>query len=201
MTAAPLDFYFDFSSPYGYLAAQKIEALAALHGRTVSWRPLLLGVVFRQTGSAPLTAIPLKGEYSKRDFARSARFHGVEFQMPAMFPIPSQNPSRIVLWARTQGGDAASRVAKALFHAYFVEGLDISNADVAAEVAGRAGFDAAQARAAIDDPAFKDALKRDVDAALAAGVFGSPFIVVDGEPFWGLDRFDQLDRWLATGGF
>ena len=57
------------------------------------------------------------------------------------------------------------------------------------------------ARAAIDDPAIKDALKREVDAAIAAGVFGSPFVIIDGEPFWGLDRFEQIERWLANGGF
>jgi len=64
-----------------------------------------------------------------------------------------------------------------------------------------AGCDFVQARAAIDDPAIKEALKQEVDAAIAAGVFGSPFVVVDGEQFWGLDRFDQLDRWLRDGGF
>jgi 2-hydroxychromene-2-carboxylate isomerase len=201
MNAASLDFHFDFSSPYGYMAAHKIDALAARHGRTVNWKPMLLGVVFKQTGSAPLTQIPLKGDYSRRDFERSARFHDIPFRMPPVFPIASQGPARIVVWARAQGEEAASRVAKALYRAYFLDGLDISTPHVAAEVAAQAGFDAAQARAAIDDPAIKDALKRDVDAALAAGVFGSPFIIVDGEPFWGLDRFDQLDRWLATGGF
>lgn len=197
----PIDFYFDFSSPYGYLAAQKIDALAAAHGRTVDWRPMLLGVVFKQTGAAPLTEVPIKGPYAKRDFARSARFHGVEFNMPPVFPIASQAPARITLWARAQGGDAASRVARALYRAFFVDGLDISQADVAAEVAGRAGFDAAAARAAVDDPAIKDALKREVESAIAAGVCGSPFVVVDGEPFWGMDRFDQIERWLARGGF
>ena len=92
-------------------------------------------------------------------------------------------------------------MAKALYRAYFAEGLDISKADVAAEVAGTAGVDAVAARAAVDDPAMKDALRKSVEAALAAGVFGSPFVVIDGEPFWGLDRFDQIERWLATGGF
>jgi len=62
-------------------------------------------------------------------------------------------------------------------------------------------LDRGTARAAIDDVTIKDALKRDVDAAIAAGVFGSPFVIVDGEPFWGLDRFDQIERWLETGGF
>ena len=67
-TMNPIDFYFDFSSPYGYLASQKIEALAEKHGRTVDWHPMLLGVVFKQTGAAPLTEVPVKGPYSKHDF-------------------------------------------------------------------------------------------------------------------------------------
>ncbi len=201
MSAAPMDFYFDFSSPAGYLAAQKIDALAAKHGRAVDWHPMLLGVAFKRTGVVPLTEVPMKGAYAKRDFARSARFHGIDFRMPQVFPIPGQSPSRIMLWAKAQDPAAGARVAKALYRAFFVDGIDISQPDLAAQVAGEAGFDAAAARAAIDDPAIKDALRREVELAIAAGVFGSPFVIVDGEPFWGHDRFDQLDRWLATGGF
>jgi 2-hydroxychromene-2-carboxylate isomerase len=198
---APIDFYFDFSSPYGYLGAELIEALAAKHGRTVNWRPVLLGVIFRETGGMPLTDVPIKGGYSKRDFERSARFHGVPFAMPARFPIPAQTPSRIVLWLRDRDPALAARTARALYRAYFVDGRDISDPAVAADVAGRAGADAAAARAAVDDPAVKEALKQEVARALAAGVFGSPFVIADGEPFWGVDRFPQLDRWLETGGF
>jgi len=200
--AAPIEFHFDFSSPYGYLAAQKIDTLAAKFGRTVDWRPVLLGVIFKETGMAPLTGVPLKGEYSKRDFARSARFHGIaDFRMPSKFPIPTQAPARIVLWLKARDPALATRVAKALYRAYFVDGIDISNPDAAAAVAASEGADAAAARAAIDDPAVKDQLKGEVDQAIARGVFGSPFVIVDGEPFWGLDRFDQIERWLATGGF
>jgi 2-hydroxychromene-2-carboxylate isomerase len=199
---APIDFYFDFSSPYGYLAAQKIDALAAKYGRSVDWHPMLLGVVFKQTGMAPLTGIPLKGEYSKRDFARSARFHGIpEFRMPSRFPIASQAPARVVLWLKAREPALATRVAKALYRAYFLEDIDISAPDAAASVAAREGADAAGARAAIDDPAVKEALKQEVEQAIGRGVFGSPFIIIDGEPFWGLDRFEQIERWLATGGF
>ena len=200
--AASIDFYFDFSSPYGYLAAQKIDALAAKYGRSVDWRPVLLGVIFKETGMAPLTVVPLKGEYSKRDFARSARFHGITgFRMPSKFPIASQAPARIVLWLKAQDRERAVRVAKALFRAYFVDDIDISNPDAAAAVAAKEEVDVTAARAAIDDPAIKDALKREVEQAIARGAFGSPFVLVDGEPFWGLDRFDQIERWLATGGF
>ena len=197
----PIAFYFDFSSPYGYMAAQRIEALAQRHGRTVDWRPMLLGVAFKQTGAAPLTEIPLKGEYSKRDFQRTARFHGVDFRFPSRFPIPTQAAGRVVTWVKRERPEDAASVAKALFRAYFVEDRDISNPDIAADVAGEAGMDRAAARAALDDPAIKDAFRRDVEAAIAHGVFGSPFVIVDGEPFWGFDRFAQIDRWLATGGF
>jgi len=197
--AAPIEFWFDFSSPYGYLAAQRIEALAARHGRTVDWRPMLLGVAFKVAGTAPLTEIPLKGEYSKRDFARSSRFHGLgDFRMPSKFPIATQAAARILLWAKSRDPGSAARVAKALFRAYWAGDRDISNADVAAAVAGEAGVDAAAARAAVDDPVWKDALKREVDTGLARGVFGSPFVIVDGEPFWGLDRFDQIDWFLGS---
>lgn len=200
--AAAIDFYFDFSSPYGYLAAQKIDALAAKYGRTVDWHPVLLGAIFKETGMAPLTVIPLKGDYSKRDFARSARFHGIaDFKMPSKFPIASQAPARIVLWLKAQDPALAVRVTKALFRAFFMDDVDVSNVDAAVAVAVKEGVDAAAARAAADDPAIKDALKREVGEAIARGVFGSPFVVVDGEPFWGLDRFDQIERWLATGGF
>ena len=196
-----IDFYFDISSPYGYLAARRIEALAAKYDRTVNWRPFLLGVVFKQTGMAPLTQIPIKGDYAKRDFERSARFYGIAFRLPPVFPIASQAPARIVLWAKAREPALAAKLALALYEAYFRDGLDISNPDVAAEIAGKAGVDRVAARACIDDPAIKDLLKREVEQAIQAGVFGSPFVVVDGESFWGHDRFDQLERWLATGGF
>src|SRR6185295_1903183 len=104
--ASPIDFYFDFSSPYGYLATERIDDIAARHGRTVDWHPMLLGVVFKQTGMQPLTQIPLKGDYAARDFVRTARMLSVPFRMPATFPIPSQAPARVMLWLRdTKGAD------------------------------------------------------------------------------------------------
>jgi len=197
----PLQLHFDFSSPYGYLAAERIEALAARHQRGVEWRPMLLGAVFKITGTQPLTFVPLKGDYTRRDLPRTARYHGIAFRMPSKFPIATQAAARLVVWQR--GIDAAhcAPLVKALYRAYFVADRDISDPDVAASVAAEAGLDGGAARAAIDDVAIKDALKRDVDAAIATGVFGSPFVIVDGEPFWGLDRFEQIERWLETGGF
>ena len=122
----PIDFYFDFSSPYGYLGAELIDALATRHGRAVHWRPVLLGVIFKETGGAPLTEVPMKGAYSLHDFARSARFHGVPFRMPSRFPIPAQAPSRVVLSLREGDPALAGRVAKALYRAYFVDDQDLA---------------------------------------------------------------------------
>ena len=197
----PLRFHFDFSSPYGYLASERIESLAARHDRAVDWRPMLLGAAFKVAGTQPLTSVPLKGDYARRDMPRTARFHGIPFAMPAKFPIATQAPARIVLWQRGIDPGACAPLVHALYRAYFIAGRDISEPDVAADVAAEAGANREGARAAIDDAEIKEALRRDVEAAIAAGVFGSPFVFVDGEPFWGLDRFDQVERWLASGGF
>jgi 2-hydroxychromene-2-carboxylate isomerase len=199
--ASPLRFHFDFSSPYGYLASEKIEALSARHGRVVDWRPMLLGAAFKVAGTQPLTSIPLKGDYTRRDLPRSARYHGIPFSMPSRFPIATQAPARILMWCKAMERSDPAGVVKALYRAYFVDDRDISNPDIAAEVAAGAGVDRQLAREAIDDPAIKEQLRQEVDAAIAAGVFGSPFVFVDDEPFWGFDRFEQIDRWLATGGF
>ena len=186
---APLDFYFDFSSPYGYLASQKIEALAARHGRTVKWRPMLLGAAFKATGAAPLPQIPLKGEYAKRDFERSARFHGVPFRIPDPFPVSTVAACRAFYSLADEKEQV--KLAKALYRAYFVDNVNIGEPENVIEVAASVG-----ARPDIDDQAVKDKTRSEVEAAIAKGVFGSPYIVVDGEPFWGIDRFDQLERWL-----
>jgi len=198
---APIDFYFDFSSPYGYLASHKIDALAAKHGREVNWRPYLLGAVMKVTGQLPLPSVPLKGDYAKRDFPRSARFHGVPYRHPTNFPIASVAPTRAFYWLNAKDPRRAKELARALYAAYFLEDVDTSQAENTIAVAAKLGLPADEVRAGINDQAVKDLTKAEVDKAIARGAFGSPYIVVDGEPFWGVDRFDQIDRWLASGEF
>ena len=199
--ANPIDFYFDFSSPYGYFAATKIDELAAKYDRAVTWRPILLGAVFKITGGQPLPTIPLKGSYTSHDLARSARLLKVPFKMPAKFPVSGTAPSRAYYWLGDRDPAAAKRLAAALYRAYFVEDRDISNPEVTGNVAAKLGVDKAELTQALNDAAVKERLKSEVDAAIERGVFGSPYIVVDGEPFWGSDRLDQVERWLATGGW
>lgn len=199
--ASAIDFYFDFSSPYGYLAATKIEALAAKYGRGVTWRPMLLGAAMKVTGGLPLPQIPLKGDYAKRDFVRSARFHGAPFRVPSSFPISTVPAVRAFYWAQGKDPVKSVALAKALYKAYFADDADISRVEEVIRVATEVGFNPAEVAAGISDQAVKDKTKTEVDAAIGRGVFGSPFIIIDGEPFWGIDRFDQIDKWLATGGW
>jgi 2-hydroxychromene-2-carboxylate isomerase len=199
--ANPIDFYFDFSSPYGYLAATRINAIGAKYQRRVKWRPILLGPAFKASGNAPLVAQPLKGAYSTRDFARTARYMGVPFKQPDPFPIATHQAARVFYWLDEQDPLKAHRFAMTCFATYFAEGIDISSIEKVVELAMRVGADAQAVTRALADAAVKDRLKHEVDAALAVGVFGSPYIVVDGEPFWGSDRLDQVQAWLETGGF
>jgi len=197
----PIDFYFEFSSPYGYIASQLVDDLAGRIGRPVRWRPMLLGPVFKITGQPPLIEIPMKGQYSKHDFARSARLHRIPYNHPARFPIGTVAGLRAFYWLHDRDPKMAQAFAKALYRAYFAEGRDISAAPVVIEVAAAAGADAAALTAALEDPALKERAKREVDAAIAAGVFGSPYFVVDGEPFWGVDRMPMVEQWITTGGW
>jgi 2-hydroxychromene-2-carboxylate isomerase len=197
----PIEFYFDFSSPYGYFASQKIDALAAKHGRGVVWRPFLLGVAFKTTGGAPLPSIPLKGAYHLRDMIRTAKYLGVEYRHPSVFPISSVSPCRAFYWLDATDPKRARELAKALYRAYFVDGIDISSPDNTVTACARFGLNADEVRAGIGDQAVKDRTRTEVDKAIARGAFGSPYIVIDGEPFWGSDRLDQIDKWLAGGGW
>jgi 2-hydroxychromene-2-carboxylate isomerase len=198
--ASDLDFYFDFTSPYGYFAAMRIDALAAKYRRAVKWHPILLGVVFKRSGMAPLTTIPMKGGYSLRDFARTARFHGIPYQQPAAFPIATQAAARATLWLQNTVGDAeAIAFAKAVYQAYFADGVDIGEPANLLRIASGLGVDGAALMEGISGPAIKDQLKNEIEQAMLRDVFGSPFIIVDGEPFWGFDRFDQLEAFLKNG--
>jgi 2-hydroxychromene-2-carboxylate isomerase len=198
---APVDFYFEFSSPYGYIASQLANALEQRIGRPLAWHPFLLGPVFKMTGGAPLVDIPLKGAYSVRDFERSAHWHGVAYAQPPKFPIGTVAPLRAFYWADAQDPARARGLAKALYAAYFTEGRDISAPATVLDIAQSAGIDRAALAAALEDPALKERAKQAVESAIARGVFGSPFFIADGEPFWGVDRIPMMEDWLRRGGW
>ncbi len=201
MNKPPIEFWFDFSSPYSYLASERIDALAAKHGRQVKWRPMLLGAAFKASGLPLLVATPLKGDYSKRDFDRSARFLGIPYKYPPKFPLATLVAARGYYWLHGQDCAKAREFAHAVFRAYWVDGRDIGELPVVLDIAGDLGIDREAFTAAIATPEIKDRLKQETESAIAKGMFGAPYFLVDGEPFWGADRLPQIDKWLATGGF
>lgn len=197
-----IEFYFDFSSPYSYLASEEIEALAERHGRDVVWRPMLLGAVFKVAGNVPLTeSYAPKARYSVRDFARSAAFLGVPYRQPSIFPIGAVAASRATLWlARAHPGQQAAFI-HAVFRAFYSADRNVADVPVVLDIARALGIDPEALSRALQDEDIKNALRAEVDAAVARGVFGAPTFFVDGEQFWGHDRLAQIERWISTGPY
>jgi 2-hydroxychromene-2-carboxylate isomerase len=197
-----VDFYFDFSSPYSYIASEWVEALAARHARTVRWHAVLLGATFQAAELRSPVSHPIKREYSLLDFERSARFAGVPFTMPQPFPVATQNAARIFWWLQSQDPQRATAWAHHGLRAYFTRGINLGdNEALKSVVAGEFGLTAAHAEAVWNDPVWKLKLKQANEAAVACGVFGAPFFMIDGEPFWGNDRRAQMAQWLEKGPF
>jgi 2-hydroxychromene-2-carboxylate isomerase len=199
--ANPIEFFFDFSSPYSYIAAEKIDALAGKYQRTVNWRPILIGAIFQKTNAVPLVHLPLKGDYSRCDFPLSARFHGLPFNMPEKFPLPTQSAARAYYWIAERDQKQARSFARGVFHGLFVDNRDISDLAVVLEIAAQLGIGSDDLSQAVASPEIKERLKNETENAFAQGVFGAPFFIIDKEPFWGADRLPQVEHWLATGGF
>ena len=196
-----IEFYFDFSSPYGYLSSERIEDLADRCDCTVVWRPYLMGVVMRVTDRKPLVQIPMLSDYSAKDLERTARFENIEFHPPTTFPIATVAACRAFYWLSRSSTYKAKQFAHELFRAYFIRDEMISEAEVVVSLAADVGADADQIRAALEDLSVKQALRDATDSAIEQEIFGSPFFVVDGEKFWGHDRMGHLEAWVKTGGW
>lgn len=199
MTSA-IDFYFDFASPHGYFASTCIDEIASKHGRGVAWHPILLDIVYKVNGTGALVQHPVKTEYLRHDVERTARFHGIAYKRPSHFPIPTQCAERAVLWVQDhRGGDLSAEFAKSIFHALYVDDVNIGEPSELVKLGENLGIDGAALEAGMHSPAAKDHLKAEIDLAMARGVFGSPFVIVDGEPFWGFDHLTQVEACLKNG--
>lgn len=201
MAANAIEFYFDFSSPFGYFAATKIKDIGDEFGREILWKPFMIGAALKVTGGMPLPMIPLKGDYSSKDMERTSRQFKIPYKVPSKFPISSQAPCRLIYWMQTVAPEKQEEAILKLYQAYFLKDLDISTPEVAAKVLSSVHGTEEELIALTQDPAMKQRLKDECNLAIEKGVFGSPFIIVDGEPFWGFDRLEQVREWLRTGGF
>ena len=196
-----IDFYFDLTSPYSYVAAELIEEIAAAGHRAVHYKPTSLAFVFKATDNTPPMATPAKAVYMTKDFPRTARFYNLKLNWPKQFPTNSLCATRAILKLHDQAPTETGHFVRALFQAYFVRGQDIATPEGVAHVADFIGLNGAELAQANDDPVYKDKARLAVQESLDAGAFGAPFFVVDGETFWGHDRMEQLRRWVVQGPY
>ncbi|WP_069185933.1 2-hydroxychromene-2-carboxylate isomerase [Candidatus Terasakiella magnetica] len=198
--ANPIEFYFEFGSPYGYFAAQEIDAIGQEFDREVIWKPFMLGSAFKATQSMPLMNVPLKGPYCVHDWERMSKYTGTPWQMPEKFPTAILAAPRGFYWLKDQGKTTtAITFAKAAYKAYFADKRPMWEAEETADVAAECGIDREEFLQAVQTPEVKARLIQEGQAAIDAGVFGSPFIRVDGEDFWGWDRLPMVRDWLKNG--
>jgi len=198
--SAPIEFYFDLISPYGYFASTRIEALAARYGRKVDWKPVLLGItVMKIMGMKPLMEVPLKKDYLAHDKPRMAKILDVPFREHGLKGVNSIAAMRSFLWLKAQDPVLAVQFARRIYDRLWVRSLDITPVAAVLEEAAVLGVDTVTLSAALETEPVKQALKDAVDAAVAKGVFGTPYFIIDGEPVWGVDRLWMLEKWLKDG--
>jgi 2-hydroxychromene-2-carboxylate isomerase len=165
----PIEFFFDFVSPYGWFAAERIGGIARAHDRTVAWKPLLLGVTVKQAMGLPaLLETPLKGRYLLHDAERCARLYGLPWRPPTPITFSSVAAERAVVWAVARDLDVEPLVL-GLYRRAWAEARDISTPDAVADVAASIGFDRAGLRAGIECPETKAGLRSAVADAVARG--------------------------------
>jgi len=190
------EFWFDFGSTATYLAWTQLPALEAATGAKAIWKPMLLGAVFQAAGNQSPANIPAKGKYIFADFARFARRYGVTLNRNPYFPINTLLLMRIAIVMQIKGDARFLEYCKAVFNAIWVESLNMTDPVVAAEVIGRAGFDAQALIALASEQSTKDALKAATQAAVDRGIFGAPTFFVADQMFWGQDRMDFVKEAL-----
>ncbi|MFT5584643.1 MAG: 2-hydroxychromene-2-carboxylate isomerase [Cognaticolwellia sp.] len=195
MRTPQISFCFDVISPYAWIASKRIRAFAARHGAALHAQPVLLGAILAHHGSLGPAELPAKRAYTWRDAHRCAAEQGLDLEGPARHPF---NPL-LALRACTPAasGDAQWKVIDALFDAGWARGADLSQPEHLAQALDAADLDAATILALAESPQAKQALQDNTTLAIVSGVFGVPSFLVNGELFWGNDRFEHMAAFLA----
>ena len=191
-----IEFYFDFVSPYAYVASSLIESIGARCGRDVVWKPFRLGVaVTKVMGLRPVMETPLKSEYTLSDIARVARIYGTPLceDLRTIDPLPAQRVFHAL------DHDDRARFAKSALQERWANGLDISRPEALESLLSGMGLKPELVRFALEAPDTKAAVRSATEAAIAKGVFGSPFFLIGQEKFWGVDRLGMMVDYLEAG--
>jgi 2-hydroxychromene-2-carboxylate isomerase len=189
--APQLDVYFDYGSPFAYLAAELLPALAARHGAAVAWKPLAIGAI-----GSYVRYSPQKGKYVVLDVQRSAAYHGIPVATPK--PLPVQSGLALLVGLAAQDTGLFDALHPLLFRAAWAERRDVSAEGVIRELIGKAGGDAAELLARARRPDTSERLAANAAEAERRGAFGVPSVFLGDELFWGVDSFPQLE-WRLRG--
>lgn len=189
--SAPLHFFFDVASPYSYLAFARIHDVASAHGVSISYRPFLLGGVFRATHNQMPSSNPARAQYLLKDLKRCASASQIPFVFSDSFPNNSLLAMRTITAAPI---DEQVRIAGKIFKGAWVLNRDIGMPDVLASLLGEDTKYLHQT----NQQSVKDMLRKTTDDAIAAGAFGAPFFLVNDESFWGNDRLEMAVSYAAT---
>lgn len=191
--------YFSPQSGFAYLGHDRLTRIAAEHGATVLWRPVDIAKVFAESGTtSPAKQSPVRLAYRRADMARYAKALGLPLNpMPPFWPVNTIPAARMIIAAERSGADVAAYIG-AVFRAIWTRDMDISASETLMLLASELGLDGAVLARVADSPETAETLERYTAEAVAAGVFGSPTYVIDGERFWGQDRLDFVaDRLRA----
>ena len=197
MSSGPLQFFFDYNSPYSYIASTQVEAVGERCGLDLKWMPFVLGGVFKERGVTPPFMLPYRVAHLNQDLEDLAEFYGVPYRRRTEFlfnPILSLRATLAV-----PEGDSRTQAVHALFRGAFAEDLDLGQPSVVQSLLDQAGLDGAGLVEAAGSPSVKGELKRITDLAIEKGIFGAPsFLLGDGKMFWGQDRMVVLEWYVKN---
>lgn len=195
-----IQFWFDFGSPYSYLAAVRIERLTQQAGLPIEWRPFLLGPIFRKQGwdSSPFNVYPAKGRYMWRDLERTCEAIGLPLRKPTVFPQNGLIAARVA--CAFADADWVADFVKRTFAASFVSDLELSDPAVIEKLLDDMGRSGKEILAIAQSPESKDRLRAQTEVAETYGIFGAPTFRVGDELFWGNDRLEEAIQLAAKSG-
>jgi 2-hydroxychromene-2-carboxylate isomerase len=195
LAVEPVEFFFDYLSPYAYLAWPRIRELCERRGASLRVTPILLAGLLNRWGQlGPAEVLP-KGLFVFKDCARKAAVQGIPFRSPRFHPFKPLTALRVS--QRVVAGDDQARVIDALFRGGWGEGADLGSDEAIVELLERAGVDGKALVLRVTDPSVKAELRDSTERAVEQGVFGVPTVLVGSELFWGNDQIDFIDRRLS----
>ena len=200
MSEKTLEFWFEYGSTYTYLSVMRIEDIAAKYGVSVIWKPFLLMPIMKEQGmeQGPFLPYPKKLEYMWRDLERRARYRGLEYKKPTVYPPNTLMTARIGLLSAQEGW--CSQFTRKVFHLHFVEDKTIGTEQNLTEALSSLGKEPKKIMEKAQQPEIKEALRQQTESAKKIGLFGSPSFTIGAELFWGDDRLEDALKWCVSPG-